>query len=116
MKQFLEKNEGIQVGARLVAKICHIKTLSECSRRYGSNSKSKLLIGAVFKTSGDKLASGDLRMHIHARFDLGGEILKSSKINLRFCRLTPGPILSPEFIHLPVVSTTKNLAPIEPIQ
>ena len=109
-------NECLQVGARVIAKTCHITALSECSRRYGSNSKSKLLIGVVFKISGDKLASGHLRMILHARFDLGGGILKSSKINLRSCRLDPGPILSPTFIHPPVISATENFAPIEPIQ
>ena len=109
-------NECLQVGARVIAKTCHITALSECSRRYGSNSKSKLLIGVVFKISGDKLASGHLRMSLHARFNLGGGILKSSKINLRFYRLAPGPILSPTFIHSPVVSFTENLAPIESMQ
>ena len=42
--------------------------------------------------------------------------MKSSKRNLRFCRLDLGPILSPTFIYPPVVSTTENLALIEPIQ
>ena len=42
--------------------------------------------------------------------------MKSSKINLRFCKIAPGPILSPEFIHLPVIYPTQILAPIQPIQ
>ena len=109
-------NECRQVGARMIAKAYYVASLSEYSRRCGLNSKSNLLIGVVFKISGDKLASGHLRMILHARFDLGGGILKSSKINLRSCRLDPGPILSPTFIHPPVISTTENLAPIEPIQ
>ena len=100
----------------MIAKACYVTALSECSRRYGSNSKSKLLIGIVFKISGDKLASGHLRMNVYARFELGGGILKSSKINLRSCRLAPGPELCPEFIHPSVVSVPENLAPIEPIQ
>ena len=75
-------NECLQMGARVIAKACHVTTLSECSRRYGSNSNRKLLIGVVFKISGDKLASSHLCMSLHARFDLGGGILTSSKINL----------------------------------
>ena len=55
-------------------------------------------------------------MNVHARFELGGGILKSSKINLRSCRLAPGPELCPEFIHSPAVSVPEILAPIEPIQ
>ena len=42
--------------------------------------------------------------------------MKSSKINLRSCKLTPGPILYPTFIYQPVVSATENLEPIESIQ
>ena len=100
----------------MIAKACQVTTLSECSRRYGSNSKSKLLVGIVYKISGDKLASGHLRINVHARFELGGGILKSSKIFLRSCRLAPGLELCPGFIHPPVVSVPENLAPIEPIQ
>ena len=76
-----KKNECLQIGSRVIAKACHVTNISECNRRYGSASKSKLLIVVVFKTSGDKLPSGHLRMNIHARFDLGGDISKISKIN-----------------------------------
>ena len=55
-------------------------------------------------------------MNVHARFELGGGILKSSKINLRSCRLDPGPESCPGFIHPPAVSVPEILAPIEPIQ
>ena len=68
------KNEYLQVGTRVVAKACHVTSLSEFSRRYGSNRREKLLIGVVFKISGGKLASGHLRMNLHAPFDLRGEI------------------------------------------
>ena len=100
----------------MIAKACHVTAFSECSRRYGSNSKNELLFRVVFKISGDKLTSGHLRINVHARFELGGEILKSSKINLRSCRLAPGSELCPEFIYPPAVSVPEVLAPIEPIQ
>ena len=100
----------------MIAKAYHITALSECGRRYGSNSKNKFLICVVFKTSGDLLTSDHLRMNVHARFELGGGILKSSKINLRSCRLDPDPTLCPEFIHPPDVSVPEILAAIEPIQ
>ena len=94
----------------MISKARQVTSLSECSRRYGSNSKSKLLIGIVFKTSGDKLATSHLRMNVHARFELGGGIFKSFKINLRSCRLAPGPELYPGFIHPPAVSVPENFA------
>ena len=55
-------------------------------------------------------------MNVHARFDLGGGNLKSSKINLRLFRLAPGPILSPTFINPPVISPTLNLVTNQPIE
>ena len=55
-------------------------------------------------------------MNVHARFELGGEILKSSKINMRSCRLAPGPESCPGFIHPAAVSIPENVASIEPIQ
>ena len=42
--------------------------------------------------------------------------MKSSKINLRFCKIAPGPILSPEYIYSFVIFPTQLLAPIQPIQ
>ena len=59
----------------MIAKACQVTALSECSKRYGFNSKSKLLIGIVFKTSGDKLTSGYLRMNVYAHYEFGGGIL-----------------------------------------
>ena len=104
------KNANLNVGSRVIVKACLVTALSECRRRYGSNSKTKSLIGTVFKISGDKLPTGHLRMNVHARFDFGGGIFKSSKINMRSCRLAPGPELCPGFIHPPVVSVPENLA------
>ena len=49
-------------------------------------------------------------MNVHARFDLGGEDLKSFKIDMRSYRLDLGPILSPTFIYPHVISPTQNLA------
>ena len=50
-------------------------------------------------------------MNIHARFDLGGDISKIFKINLRSCKLAPGPVLSPSFVHPPTVSPNLEVAP-----
>ena len=104
-------HECLQVGTRVIAKTYHVTNLSECSHRYGSTSKTKLLIGAVFKSSADKLPSGYLRMYVHARVGIGGSDLKVSKENLRSCSLVPGLILSPSFIRYPSVSPNLDLAP-----
>ena len=106
-----KKNEMLVLGARVIVKANLVTNISECNRRYGSAAKSKLLIGVVFKVSSERLPSGHLRMSIHARFELGGDISKISKVNLRSCKLAPGPVLSPSFIHPPTVSPNLDVAP-----
>ena len=71
----------------------------KCSRRYGSGSKTKLLIGVVFKISDDKLSSGHLRINVHSRFDLESENIKISNVNLQSCSLDPCPVLTSDLIH-----------------
>ena len=87
------------MGVRIIAKASHITCMSEYSLRYGLSSKIKLLIGVVFKISGDKLLSDRLCINIHARFDLGGENIKISKVNPQSCSRAPGPVLTSDFIH-----------------
>ena len=106
-----KENEYLYVGARVTTKACHVANFSEYSRRYGSASKTKFLIGVVFKMSADKLPSGYLRMSVHARFDIGGGVLKVSKVNLRSCSLAPGTIFFPAFIHTPIVSPNIDFDP-----
>ena len=95
-----KRNEYLQVGARMIANVCHVTNLSECSRIYDSANKTKLLIDVVFKISANKVLSSYLHINVHARFDIGGGDLKISKVKLRSYLLALGPILSPEFIHL----------------
>ena len=94
-----KKNGCTEVGARIIAKVSHVTCMLECSRRYGSASKTQILIGAVFKISGDKLPSVYLCINVHVQFDLGGEHIKISKVNLRFHSLAPGPVFTSDFIH-----------------
>ena len=95
----------------MIVEACHVIDLSEYSRRYGSASKINHLIGIVFKISADKLPLGYLRMNVRARFDIGGGVLKLFKVNLQSCSLAPGPVLSPSFIHPPVVSPNLDVVP-----
>ena len=106
-----KQKEYLQTGARVITTVYHVTKLSECSRRYGSVSKTKLVMRIVFKISGDKLPSDHLRMNVRARFDIGGGVLKLFKVNLRSCSLAPGPILSPSFIHPPVMSPNLDVVP-----
>ena len=106
-----KRKEYLQNGARVITTVYHVTKLSECSRRYGSVSKTKLVMRIVFKISGDKLPSDHLRMNVRARFDIGRGVLKLSNVNLRSCSIAPNPILFPLFIYPPVMSPNLDLVP-----
>ena len=71
--------------------------------------KPNFLIGVVFKISSDRLPSSHLRMNVHAIFNLGGGFSNILKVNLRSCKLAPEPLLSPSFIHPPIVSPSLDM-------
>ena len=98
-----KKNGCTEVGARVITKTSHITCMSECSRRYASTCKTKLLIGIVCKITGDKVPSGHLPINVYARFDLEGSVSKLSKVNLRSYSLALGPVLTSDFIYPHVV-------------
>ena len=68
------------MGARIISKVSHVTCMSECNRRYDSTPLNKLLIGVVFKISGDTLPSGLLRINVHAHLILEVKILSFQKL------------------------------------
>ena len=76
-----KKKGCTEVDARVITKASHVTCMLEFSRRYGLACKTKLLIGVLCKITSGKLPSSHLRINVHARFDLGGDIFK-------FLRLT----------------------------
>ena len=50
-------------------------------------------------------------MNVHAIFNLGVDISKIFKVNVRSCKLAPGQVLSPSFVHPPTVSPNLEVAP-----
>ena len=49
-------------------------------------------------------------MNVHAIFNLGVDISKIFKVNVRSCKLAPGQVLSPSFVHPPTVSPNLDVA------
>src|SRR5687767_6116742 len=45
------------IGSRVVAKACHVTSLSECSCRYGRNKKTKEVVGTVVAVEESKTAT-----------------------------------------------------------
>ena len=75
-----KKNGCTEVGARVIVKSSHVTCMLECSRIYRLAYKTKLLIGVICKITGDKLPSGHLRINVHTRFDLGGDVLRFPRL------------------------------------
>ena len=72
----------------------HITSLAECSRRYGANKKTRILVGTVLEVEiGPKAtALGRRRTFFVAIFDLGGGAMKVATINIQSFKIhTPEP-------------------------
>ena len=74
---------------------CDCHSLTECSRYYGANNKTRVIVGTVLEVEiGPKATtSGRCRNFVVAKFDLGGGDMKVAPINIRSVKLhTPEPI------------------------
>ena len=73
----------------------HVASLTKCSRRYGANKKTRILVGTVLEVDiGPKAtALGRRRNFVVTKFDLGGGDMKVATINIRTVKLhTPEPL------------------------
>jgi hypothetical protein len=72
------------VGARVNAKALQVSNLAECTRRYGSNAKTKRVGGTVVSFELLSLP-GKARKScfITADYDLGGGVVKRCRLNIR---------------------------------
>ena len=66
-----------------------VTSLDECSRRYGLNNKTRIIVGTVLEVEiGPKVAtSGRCRTFGVAKFDLGGGYMKATIINISSFKL-----------------------------
>ena len=82
------------IGTKIETKAVYVTSLAECSRRYGANKKTRILVGTVLEVEiGPKATTlGRCRTFVVARFDLGGGAMKVTTINIRSVKLhTPEP-------------------------
>ena len=82
-------NKTFENGDRIVAKATFVTSLAECTRRYGSNNKSKLLTRKVISVVNKATKGGRNSRHVRARFDLGGGITKVADVNIRSVSSAP---------------------------
>ena len=77
------------INNRIVAKAIHVTSQSECSRRFGSNAKVKLVTGTVIGVVNKPTATGRSSWHVKGRFDIGGGTMKVATLNVRSVKMAP---------------------------
>jgi hypothetical protein len=80
------------IGGRVQAKALHVSNLAECSRRYGANKSTKMLLGTVVEvTNVVNPTSHRTSTFVTADYDLGGGTMKQTKLNIRSVKAAPPP-------------------------
>ena len=85
------------IGTKIDTKAVHFTSLAKCSRRYGANKKTIIIVGTVVEVEirPKATALGGRRNFVVARFDLGGGATKVATINIQSVKLhTPEPPLT----------------------
>ena len=79
-------NPRCTIGTKINTKAVHVTSLSECSRRYGANKKTTIIVVTVLEVEiGPKAtALGRRRTFVVARFDLGRGAMKAKKVELQY--------------------------------
>ena len=70
------------IGECVTAKAIHTLHLSECARRYGSDKKTKRLVGLVVTNVNIPTATGRASWFVRVRFHLGGGQTKLHELSV----------------------------------
>ena len=82
-------NPRCTIRTKIKIKAVHVTSLAECSRRYGTNKKTRILVGIVLEMEiGPKATVLSRRRNfVVTRFYLGGESMQVATINIRSVKL-----------------------------
>ena len=79
-------------GSMVEAKECHVTNLAECSRHYGSNSKTKRVQGIMTHEEVIKnLTTNTMTPCMTAVYDLGGMMISPCRLNIQSVKAVPTP-------------------------
>jgi hypothetical protein len=67
------------IGATVHALAAHVTALSECTRRYGSNNRKKLLDGVVIRVDTKRTQTGRTSTTVVAEYQLGSDGVTKTK-------------------------------------
>ena len=80
------------VSSMVEAKACHVMNLAECSRRYGSNSKTKRVQGIMTHVEVIKNSTTNRTMtFVTAAYNLGGMMIRPCRLNIQSVKAVPTP-------------------------
>ena len=84
------------------AKALHVSNLAECSRRYGANKSTKMLLGTVVEVSNvANPTTHRVSTFVTADFHLRGGAMKQTKLNIRSVKPAPPAAPPPAAVDVP---------------
>ena len=87
-KSLFEKTSAVGrfvIGECVTAKAIHVLHFSECARCYGSDKKTKRLVGLVVTNVNIPTSTGRASWFVRVRFHLGGGHKKLHELSVRYC-------------------------------
>ena len=85
-----------RIGECVTAKAIHVLHLSECARRYGSDKKTKQLVGLVVTNVNIPTATGRESWFVRVRFHLGGGQTKLHELSVWSVKKAAAPVIREE--------------------
>jgi hypothetical protein len=107
--------ERFPIGSYCTAKAIHVLHLSECTRRYGSEKKTKVLSGEVIETRNNPTESGRASWCVRARYHLGEGQTKLAEINVRSVKKADRPAIRVEEPETPVALPVNRRAMVDAV-
>ena len=98
-KSIFEKMSDVRqfiIGECVTAKAIHVLHLSECARRYGSDKKTKRLVGLVVTNVNIPTSTSRASWFVRVRFHLGGAHTKLHKLSVRSVKKAPTLVIHEE--------------------
>ena len=84
------------IGGCVTAKAIHVLHLSECARRYGSDKKTKRLVGSVVTNVNIPTSTGRASWFVRVWFHLGGGHTKLHELSVWSVKKAPTPVIHEE--------------------
>ena len=101
------------IGGCVTAKAIHVLHLSECARRYGSDKKTKRLVGLVVKNVNIPTSTERASWFVRVRFHLGGGHTKLHELSVRSVKKDSIPLIHEEEQDIPEEHEVPDAVPID---